>query len=162
MLLLSLTNLVGSIGYERNSFYSSVSPYWSSFLVTTSIFSLAMMVASFWVFWYLTYNYKLSLCYIPIPWLILHAIILGFLVAGLIMLLTDMNNHSRLEMEDMLGKGNYAMVITLTMVSILYIWLGMMVAYVHMDEKIMEKEIKDMLDKLYSKTNIREDSSNMC
>ena len=64
-------------------------------------------------------------------------------------------------MEDMLGKGNYAMVITVNMASILYIWLSMVVAYVHMDEKIMEKEMQDMVDKLYSKANISADISNM-
>ena len=159
LLLVSITNLVGSIGYDKSSFYKMVSPYWSNVLTTTSIFSMAMALSSCVLLWYLIYNYKLNLRYTPIPWLILHAILWLLVLVGMFFLLEDMNSTSRLELEYMMGMGNYAMVITGMMVILVYLQFCMMAAWIHMDEKMFEREKQDRLDRLYSRTNISWSSS---
>ena len=52
MLLISITNLVGSIGYDRSTFYTMVSLYWSTLLTTSSLYSLLMVLVSVLMLWY--------------------------------------------------------------------------------------------------------------
>ena len=153
VLLIPITNLVGSLGYNRSTFSKMVvSPYWSTLLTITSIYSLLMVLASVAMLCYLTYNYQLSHRFIPIPWIILNAILVFVVLVGLISLLGDINNTSRLQMEHMLGKGNsnYAMVITGMMVTSLFLWFSILAAYIHMENMMMEKEREDRLEKLFS------------
>ena len=152
LLLISITNFVGSLGYDRSTFYTMLSPYWSTLLTITSIYSLLMVLASVAMLCYLTYNYQLSHCFIPIPWIILNAILVFVVLVGLISLLGDINSTSRLQMEHMLGKGNsnYAMVITGMMVTSLFLWFCILAAYIHMENMMMEKEREDRLEKLFS------------
>ena len=147
LLLVSVTNFVGSIGYDRSSFYNIMSPYWGTVLTTTSIFSLFMVLASLLMLWYLICNYRLSLRFIPIPWLILQVVVLFMVQMGLVFMLVDMDSPSRLEMELLLGKGNYAMTITGMMAFILYLYICILIAYIHMDDMMMEKERLDRLAK---------------
>ena len=152
LLLMSITNFVGSLGYDRSTFYSLVSPYWSTILTVTSIYSLLMVLASVALLCYLAYNYQLSHRFIPIPWIILNAILVFALLVGLISLLGDINSTSRLQMEHMLGKGNsnYAKVITGMMVTSLFIWFSILAAYIHMENMMMKKEREDRLEQLFS------------
>ena len=154
LLLVSVTNLVGSIGYDKFTFYTKMSPYWSTVLTTTSIFSMVMVLASCLMLWYLICNYKLSLRFIPIPWFILQAMLLIVVAVGLILLLVDMDSPSRLEMEHMMGKGNYARVLTVMMVTLLYLHCNIMAVFFHMDEKMVEKERLVRLAKFFSLVDI--------
>ena len=150
LLLISITNFIGSIGYDRSTFYTTVFPYWTTFLTITTIYSLCLVLASVAMICYLTYNYQLSHRFIPIPWIILNTLLVFTLLVGLICLLGDINSTSRLQMEHMLGtKGNYAMVITGLMITILVIWFNILAAYVHMEDKMMEKEKQDRLDQFF-------------
>ena len=150
LLLISITNLVGSIGYDRSSFYLLVAPYWTTLLATTSIYSLFMVMASWLVLWYLICNYKLSLRYIPIPWIILQSVLLFTLLVVLIFLLGDMNSPTRMEMEHMLGKGNYAKVITIMMILIYEVFISIVMAFIHIDNKMVDKEKIDRLNRFFS------------
>ena len=154
LLLISITNLVGSIGYDRSSFYLLVSPYWSTVLVNTSIYSFFMVMASWMLLWYLICEYKLSLRYIPIPWIVLQTMLLFTMVVVLIFLLNDMNSPTRLEMENMLGKGNYARVISIVIVFIFDVFIIIVAALLHIDNKIAEKEKVDRLKRFFSLGNI--------
>ena len=146
LLLISINNFVGYIGYDRNTVF----PYWTTFLTITTIYSLCLVLASVAMICYLTYNYQLSHRFIPIPWIILNTLLVCTLLVVLICLLGDINSTSRVNMEHMLGtKGNYAMVITGLIITILVIWFNILAAYVHMEDKMMENEKQDGLDQFF-------------
>ena len=138
LLLVSVTNFVGSIGYDRSSFYTSVFPYWSSVLAFISLFCVLMVLASLLLLWYLTCNYKLSLHSIPIPWVVLQAFVFFVMVIGLIVLLSDLDSPSRIKMEQKLGEGNYSMLITVMIITNLYLITSIQIAFFHMEDRIME------------------------
>ena len=151
ILLISITNFLGSMGYDRSTFYTVVSPYWTVFLTITSIYFLLLALASIAMICYLTYNYQLSHRFIPIPWIILKFIIVFLLTFGLVSLLGDMTSTTRLQLEQIQGtKGNYAMVVTSLMIIILITWFNIMAAYLHLEDKMMEKEYNDYLMEVIS------------
>ena len=120
MLLVCVTNLVGSIGYDRSNFNTKVSPYWSTMLTTSSLFSLVMVLANLMLLWYLLCNYRLSskvFFFTSIFCLVLNVMMLHLMMFWMVWMLVDLN---RLEMEHMMGKGNYAMVLTVVVVTLLY------------------------------------------
>jgi len=149
LLLISVTNFLGSMGYDRSTFFTEVSPNWTVFLTFTSIYLLLLAMASMAMICYLTYNYELSHRFIPIPWIILKFLLVFFLTIGLITLLGDMNSTSRLTLEQIQGtKGNYGMVVTSLMTFILILWFNIMVAYLHVEHMMMEKEKQNRLDEM--------------
>ena len=154
LLLISITNFVGSIGYDRSSFYLMVSPYWYTVLATTSIFSVFMALTSWMVLWYLICEYKLSLRYIPVPWIILKTMLLFIIVVVLIFLLGDMNSPTRIEMEEELGKGNYARAISIIMVVINTIFISIISALIHIDIRMVENEQVERLNRFFSLGNV--------
>ena len=103
-----------------------------------SLFCLLMVLASLLLLWYLTCNYKLSLHSIPIPWVVLQAFGYFAMVIGLIVLLSDLDSPSRLEMEQKLGDGNYSMLIIVMIITNLYLFISMQIAFLHMNDRIME------------------------
>ena len=151
ILLISITNFLGSMGYDRSTFYTVVSPYWTVFLTITSIYFLLLALTSIAMICYLTYYYRLSHRFIPIPWIILKFIIVFLLTFGLVSLLGDMTSTTRLQLEQIQGtKGNYAMVVTSLMIIILITWFNIMAAYLHLEDKMMEKEYNDHLMEVIS------------
>ena len=151
ILLISITNFLGSMGYDRSTFYTVVSPYWTVFLTITSIYFLLLALTSIAMICYLTYNYQLSQRFVPIPWIILKFIIVFLLTFGLVSLLGDMTSTTRLQLEQIQGtKGNYAMVVTSLMIIILITWFNIMAAYLHLEDKMIEKEYNDHLMEVIS------------
>ena len=151
ILLISITNFLGSMGYDRSTFYTVVSPYWTVFLTITSIYFLLLALTSIAMICYLTYNYQLSQRFVPIPWIILKFIIVFLLTFGLVSLLGDMTSTTRLQLEQIQGtRGNYAMVVTSLMIIILITWFNIMAAYLHLEDKMMEKEYNDYLMEVIS------------
>ena len=150
LLLISVTNFLGSMGYDRSSFFTGFSPHWTVFLTLTSLYLVFLATASVAMICYLTYNYQLSHRFIPIPWIILKFLLVFFLTFGLITLLGDMTSTSRLVLEQIQGtKGNYAMVVTGLMILILILWFNIMVAYLHVEDMMMEKQKQSRMDKLF-------------
>ena len=76
------------------------------------------------------------------------------MVVVLSFLLSDMNSPTRLEMENMLGKGNYARVISIVIVFIFDVFIIIVAALLHIDNKIAEKERVDRLKRFFSLGNI--------
>ena len=73
------------------------------------------------------------------------------LTFGLVSLLGDMTSTTRLQLEQIQGtKGNYAMVVTSLIVIILLTWFNIMAAYLHLEDKMMEKEYNDNLMEVIS------------
>ena len=151
ILLISITNFIGSMGYDRSTFYTVVSPNWTVFLTITSIFFLLLALTSIAMIYYLSYNYQISHRFVLIPWIILKLIMVFFLTFGLVSLLGDMTSTTRLQLEQIQGtKGNYAMVVTSLIVIILLTWFNIMAAYLHLEDKMMEKEYNDNLMEVIS------------
>merc|ERR1712142_27536 len=151
LLLISIADFFGSMGYDRSTFYAVVSPYWTGFLTITSIYFLVLALVSVAVICYLTYNYQPQYRFIPIPWIIIEFLLVCLLTIGLICLLGDMTSTNRLQLEQTQGtRGNYAMVVTCLIISILYTWLNIMAGYLHVEVKIMEKNKNDKEDALFN------------
>ena len=150
ILLISITNFIGSMGYDRSTFYAVFSPNWTVFLAITSIYFQLLALTSIDMIWYLVYNYKISHRFVPIPWIILKFIMVFFLTFGLVSLLGGMTSTSRLHLEQIKGtKGYYAMVVTSLIVIILQTWFHVMAAYLHLEDKMMEKEYNDNIMAAY-------------
>ena len=107
ILLISITNFIGSMGYDRSTFYAVFSPNWTVFLAITSIYFQLLALTSIDMIWYLVYNYKISHRFVPIPWIILKFIMDFFLTFGFVSLLGDMTSTTKLQLEQIKGtKGN--------------------------------------------------------
>ena len=137
--------------YDRSTFFTVVSPNWTVVLTITSIYFLLLALTSIAMICYLVYNYKISHRFVPIPWIILKFIMVFLLTFGLVSLLGDMTSTTRLQLEQIQGtKGNYAMVVTSLIVIILLTWFNIMAAYLHLEDKMMEKEYNDNLMEVIS------------
>ena len=148
-LLMQITDIVGSIGYERTSFYFYILPYWDSLLAISSIFSFFMLVSSILMLWYLLYKYQLQYLYCPVPWIFLNSILLLTILFVLGWLLGDISDPFRLKLELSYGTiGNYALLITILLFLSIFICMEVTGAIIHLEDKIIEYENEKRLSNI--------------
>ena len=112
-LLLSVSSMVGSLGYDKAIFYLTMYPYWTTILTTISLFSMLMVLTSVVVLYYLLLSLRLKDRFCLVPWILQHILVEIVLLVMLVILFMDLSNMARMQLEVQTGEGNYAMVVTM-------------------------------------------------
>ena len=142
-LLLAVSSLVGSLGYDKATFYLTMSPYWNTILTTISLFSMLMVLTSVVVLYYLLLSLRLKDRFCLVPWILQHILVEIVLLIMLAILLMDLSNMARMQLEVQTGGGNYAMVVTGLIAASVYMFMVIMVASIHVVEQVqlMDKQL---------------------
>ena len=132
-----------SLGYDKATFYLTMSPYWNTILTTISLFSMLMMLTSVVVLYYLLLSLRLKDRFCLVPWILQHILLEIVLFIMLVILLMDLSNMARMQLEVQTGDGNYAMVVTGLIAASVYMFLVIMVASMHVVEQVqlMDKQL---------------------
>ena len=142
-LLLAVSSMVGSLGYDKATFYLTMSPYWNTILTTISLFSMLMMLTSVVVLYYLLLSLRLKDRFCLVPWILQHILVEIVLLVMLVILFMDLSNMARMQLEVQTGDGNFAMVVTGLITASVYVFLVIMVASLHVVEQVqlMDKQL---------------------
>ena len=141
LLLISITNLVGSMGYDRSTFYTVILPYWTLALTITFIYSLFLAMTSLAMIYFLIFNYKFRLRIIAFTWIILNFVLLVLLTILWISLLVDMTSTNRMQLEQIQGtKDSYLVFIIVLMIIILFKYFSIIAGYFHIKNEMIEEE----------------------
>ena len=99
-LLTSVASVLGSLGYDRATFYLTLAPYWNTLIITLNVFCLSMILTSI----VMSYNIVLSLRmkdkFCPVSWILQHILVEIVLLALLVVLLMNLGNTARMQLED--------------------------------------------------------------
>ena len=136
VLLMSVSSLVGSLGYDKATFYLTMSPYWNTMLTFTSLFSLLMMLTSLVMLYYLLLSLRLKDRFCMVPWILQHILVEIVLFIILVIVLMDLSNTTRMQLEVQTGEGNFAMVVSVLIAASVYVFLCIMVASLHVMEQV--------------------------
>ena len=136
-LLLSTSNMVGSLGYERATFYMTLAPYWNIMLTITSLFSLSMILTSLVMLFYLLLSLRVRDRFCIVPWIFQHILLEILLLVILVILLMDVSNTARVELEMKEGTaGNYATVVVVFIAATIYVFLCVLAGSMHVVEQV--------------------------
>ena len=112
-LLLSVSSMIGSLGYDKATFYMAMSPYWNTMIIVFSLFALLMVLSSMVMIFYLLFSLRLKDRFCLAPWIFQHILIEIAFFIMLVILLMDISNTARVKLEIQNGDGGiFAMVVT--------------------------------------------------
>merc|ERR1719233_2693471 len=143
-LLISVSTMVGSLGYEKATFYMALAPYWNILLTFTSLFTLSMMLTSLVMLFYHLLSLRVKDRFCIVPWIFQHILLEILLLVILMILLMDASKTARVELEMNDGTaGNYATAVVVFIAAAVYVFLCILVASMHVVEQVelMNKQI---------------------
>ena len=86
--------------------------------------------------YYLLLSLRLKDRFCPVPWILQHILLEIVLLALMVVLLMDLGNTARMQLEDKMGSGNFAMVVTGLIAASVYVFFCIMVARLHIMEQV--------------------------
>ena len=134
-LLISISTLVGSLGYDSNTFFLTISPYWNILLAILAIFSILLIISSCVMLFYLFFSLRISDRFCLLPWMLQHLLIFIGVFGILIILFIDLPNFERVELEIRTGVENYSLSVTACLATCLYVLLCLMCGWEHLLEQ---------------------------
>jgi len=136
-LLLSVSTMIGSLGYEKATFYMAIAPYWNILLSLTSLFTLSMILTSVVMLFYLLLSLRLKDRFFIVPWIFLHVLLDIVLLSIVVILLIDVGNTARTDLEIKSGtSGNYIMAVSVFVLATVYVSICITVASKHVVEQV--------------------------
>ena len=101
-------------------------------IITLNVFCLSLIPTSI-AMSYILLSLRLNDRFCPVPWILQHILVEIVLLA---LLLMDLGNTARMQLEDKMGNRNFAMVVTGLIAASVYVFFCLMVASLHMMEQV--------------------------